>query len=540
MAAKKQTITRVRIAREELEKMTKEDFQKCWVLQEQYVDQLENKLNSNNELSELLSLRESEEKMKLQQLETARRENILVMRLTTKEQEMQEYAGQIQELKQAQVPTIAQLRSALLDPAVNLLFERMRKEMDTLKASLEETQNELSAWKFTPDSNTGKRLMAKCRLLYQENEELGKIISSGRMAKLEGDLALQKSFSEEMKKSQSELDEFLLELDEDVEGMQSTIYYLQQQLREAKDQILQLQKEKEKHLDLPNGTISDHKLLTEETMDISSQSSSLPLICETNESNSSSLPVTNGTKCDLELTIKKEPNCHEIQSSSDTKEQCKIKSETKIKSEPMVDNDSYVTSTPEQKELPKDLAVSQESVIQSIIVQNKCAVTNEKLATPKERTNSILDGLDNSPNRFSRTNEHTTDTNESTEEKHCITASEDTVKRNAPVNSNKRTSEGGRGRKRTRPRTPVEPEAIKEESLPVRKRTRRREAESRQEVSEDSKRTQLEIDTDTEVQVAQTLAYWASAKQERTDIQSDPSGNALGNGEISKRDSEDK
>lgn len=52
-------------------------------------------------------------------------------------------------------------------------------------------------------SNTGKRLMAKCRLLYQENEELGKVISSGRIAKLEGDLALQKNFSEEMKKSQT-------------------------------------------------------------------------------------------------------------------------------------------------------------------------------------------------------------------------------------------------------------------------------------------------------------------------------------------------
>jgi len=68
---------------------------------------------------------------------------------------------------------------------------------------LEETQNELSAWKFTPDSNTGKRLMAKCRMLYQENEELGRIVSSGRMAKLEGELALQKSFSQEVKKSQS-------------------------------------------------------------------------------------------------------------------------------------------------------------------------------------------------------------------------------------------------------------------------------------------------------------------------------------------------
>ena len=39
------------------------------------------------------------------------------------------------------------------------------------------------------------------------------------------------------------MDEFLLELDEDVEGMQSTIYLLQQQLKEAKDQISQLQEE---------------------------------------------------------------------------------------------------------------------------------------------------------------------------------------------------------------------------------------------------------------------------------------------------------
>jgi hypothetical protein len=45
--------------------------------------------------------------------------------------------------------------------------------------------------------------MAKCRLLYQENEELGKMIASGRIAKLEGELALQKNFSEEIKKSQS-------------------------------------------------------------------------------------------------------------------------------------------------------------------------------------------------------------------------------------------------------------------------------------------------------------------------------------------------
>lgn len=107
------------------------------------------------------------------------------------------------ELKASQAPSMASLRSVLLDPAVNLLFQKLKAELQSTKARLEDTQNELSAWKFTPDSNTGKRLMAKCRLLYQENEELGKMTSNGRLAKLEGDLALQKSFSEEVKKSQS-------------------------------------------------------------------------------------------------------------------------------------------------------------------------------------------------------------------------------------------------------------------------------------------------------------------------------------------------
>lgn len=40
-----------------------------------------------------------------------------------------------------------------------------------------------------------------------------------------------------------ELDEFLLELDEDVEGMQSTIYFLQQQLRQSREQLATVQKE---------------------------------------------------------------------------------------------------------------------------------------------------------------------------------------------------------------------------------------------------------------------------------------------------------
>uniref|UniRef100_A0A182M9M8 Pre-mRNA-splicing regulator female-lethal(2)D n=1 Tax=Anopheles culicifacies TaxID=139723 RepID=A0A182M9M8_9DIPT len=196
-------------------------------------------------------VKESEAKIKQQYSESQRRERILARRVAVQEQEMRDYSvirlklltKQIAEYKSAQAPGPAALRSALLDPAVNILFQKLKAELQATKAKLEETQNELSAWKFTPDSNTGKRLMAKCRLLYQENEELGKMTSNGRLAKLESELALQKSYNEEVKKSQLELDDFLQELDEDVEGMQGTIVFLQQELKQTKDSRDEMEKE---------------------------------------------------------------------------------------------------------------------------------------------------------------------------------------------------------------------------------------------------------------------------------------------------------
>lgn len=152
---------------------------------------------------EISNLRGYVERVKQQQSEACSRERAVLRRLATKEQEIQELMAQITDLKTSASPSAGSLRAAFLDPAVNLLLQKLRTELATSRAQLEETQNELSAWKFTPDSNTGKRLMAKCRQLYQENEELGKLVASGRMAKLEGELALQKSFSLEVKKSQS-------------------------------------------------------------------------------------------------------------------------------------------------------------------------------------------------------------------------------------------------------------------------------------------------------------------------------------------------
>ena len=44
--------------------------------------------------------------------------------------------------------------------------------------------------------------MAKCRMLIQENQELGRQLSQGRIAQLEAELALQKKYGDELKSSQ--------------------------------------------------------------------------------------------------------------------------------------------------------------------------------------------------------------------------------------------------------------------------------------------------------------------------------------------------
>lgn len=44
--------------------------------------------------------------------------------------------------------------------------------------------------------------MARCRTLLQENQDLGKQVSSGKIANLDAELAMQKKYNEEMKGSQ--------------------------------------------------------------------------------------------------------------------------------------------------------------------------------------------------------------------------------------------------------------------------------------------------------------------------------------------------
>lgn len=54
-------------------------------------------------------------------------------------------------MKLHRIPTNTQLESYLLDPALNYMFERMKKEVDASNTRVEEMQKEMNAWKFSTD-----------------------------------------------------------------------------------------------------------------------------------------------------------------------------------------------------------------------------------------------------------------------------------------------------------------------------------------------------------------------------------------------------
>jgi hypothetical protein len=87
-----------------------------------------------------------------------------------------------------------------LDPAVNAQFQKLREALEQSEKKLKEKQDELDALQFQPSSITGRKLIAKCKLLQEENEELGLQMSEERIHKLENELALQRDLSEEYKR----------------------------------------------------------------------------------------------------------------------------------------------------------------------------------------------------------------------------------------------------------------------------------------------------------------------------------------------------
>ena len=141
-------VQRIRLEERHLQKFKAEKIADKWRQQDKYIDYLENRITQLKDISK--------SKLESQNQDSTRRENILIMKLASKEQEAQDMINQIQELKRMLAPSTSNLKNTLLDPCVNLLFQKMQSEIKDLQSKLEKAEEELNAWSFTADSVTGK------------------------------------------------------------------------------------------------------------------------------------------------------------------------------------------------------------------------------------------------------------------------------------------------------------------------------------------------------------------------------------------------
>uniref|UniRef100_A0A0X3PID7 Uncharacterized protein n=1 Tax=Schistocephalus solidus TaxID=70667 RepID=A0A0X3PID7_SCHSO len=124
-----------------------------------------------------------------------------------------------------------------LDPSVELILSRIKRSLRASEAQITANQTELQRFKFTQDSQNGKRIMNRIRVLESENEELARQRESGRPARLNCLIALRQDFIARVKKTNENLESLVEESEAETEVFTSTLVVLQQQLGLARTTI---------------------------------------------------------------------------------------------------------------------------------------------------------------------------------------------------------------------------------------------------------------------------------------------------------------
>nr|AFK36903.1 unknown [Lotus japonicus] len=141
----------------------------------------------------LQELKSSEVSFKEELEKAKKKESAFIVTFAKREQEIAELKSAVRDLKAQLKPPSMQARRLLLDPAVHEEFRRLKNLVEEKDKKVKELQDNIAAVSFTPQSKMGKMLMAKCRTLQEENEEIGNQASEGKIHELTMKLALQKS-----------------------------------------------------------------------------------------------------------------------------------------------------------------------------------------------------------------------------------------------------------------------------------------------------------------------------------------------------------
>ncbi|CAN4085994.1 unnamed protein product [Withania somnifera] len=223
-------------------------------------------------VSYLQNLRSSEETLREQLERAKKKEAAFIVTFAKREQEIAELKSAVRDLRTQLKPPSMQARKLLLDPAIHEEFTRLKNLVEEKDKKVKELQDNIAAVNFTPQSKMGKMLMAKCRTLQEENEEIGNQANEGKMHELTMKLALQKSQNAELKSQFEGLCKQIEGLTNDVERSNEMVLILQDKLEEKDEEISKLKVElnekstivEKTELLTPDKTASDEVMTTTE------------------------------------------------------------------------------------------------------------------------------------------------------------------------------------------------------------------------------------------------------------------------------------
>ncbi|OIV96952.1 hypothetical protein TanjilG_00534 [Lupinus angustifolius] len=186
----------------------------------------------------LQTLKSSEESLREQLEKSKKKEAAFIVTFAKREQEIAELKSSVRDLKAQLKPPSMQGRKLLLDPAIHEEFTRLKNLVEEKDKKVKELQDNIAAVSFTPQSKMGKMLMAKCRTLQEENEEIGNQASEGKIHELSMKLAMQKSQNAQLRSQFEGLQKHMEGLTNDVERSNEMVLMLQGKM-EVKDQEIE-------------------------------------------------------------------------------------------------------------------------------------------------------------------------------------------------------------------------------------------------------------------------------------------------------------
>ncbi|CAH8602425.1 unnamed protein product [Heterobilharzia americana] len=119
----------------------------------------------------------------------------------------------------------------LVDSSVNLVLSRLRRIQRSFDNLVASNQSELQSFTFTQNSQNGKRMMMRIRVLEHENEELANVNRTGRTARLESEIALRRAFVNDLKNAHADMEYLVEEAETETEVLGSSLMMLQQRLQ---------------------------------------------------------------------------------------------------------------------------------------------------------------------------------------------------------------------------------------------------------------------------------------------------------------------